>query len=41
MGTGPYCQKVWMYLEEKRIPYRVSKVSIKRVTVRFTFLCGQ
>lgn len=25
----PYCQKVWLYLEEKRIPYRVSKVPMR------------
>ena len=24
----PYCQKVWMFLEEKRIPYRVKKVTM-------------
>ena len=21
----PYCQKVWLWLEEKRIPYRIQK----------------
>ncbi|MGB7565014.1 MAG: glutathione S-transferase family protein [Prochlorococcaceae cyanobacterium] len=25
----PYCQKVWLWLEEKRIPYRVKKVSMR------------
>lgn len=25
----PYCQKVWMFLEEKRIPYRVEKVNMR------------
>ncbi|MFS6827933.1 glutathione S-transferase family protein [Cyanobium sp. ATX-6F1] len=25
----PYCQKVWLWLEEKRIPYRVQKVSMR------------
>jgi glutathione S-transferase len=25
----PYCQKVWMTLEEKRIPYRVEKVNMR------------
>jgi glutathione S-transferase len=25
----PYCQKVWMTLEEKRIPYRVVKVNMR------------
>ena len=24
----PYCQKVWMYLEEKQIPFKVEKVSM-------------
>lgn len=24
----PYCQKVWLWLEEKRIPYRVEKVTM-------------
>jgi glutathione S-transferase len=24
----PYCQKVWLWLEEKRAPYRVAKVSM-------------
>ncbi len=25
----PYCQKVWLWLEEKRIPYRIKKVSMR------------
>ena len=25
----PYCQKVWLFLEEKRIPYFVEKVAMK------------
>lgn len=25
----PYCQKVWMALEEKRIPYRVEKINMR------------
>lgn len=25
----PYCQKVWMLLEEKKIPYRVSKINMR------------
>ncbi|CAM9197623.1 unnamed protein product [Hapterophycus canaliculatus] len=25
----PYCQKVWMMLEEKRIPYRVEKINMR------------
>jgi len=24
----PYCQKVWMFLEEKRIPYKIRKVTM-------------
>ena len=24
----PYCQKVWLWLEERRIPYRVRKVTM-------------
>eukprot|EP00941_MAST-03F_sp_MAST-3F-sp1_P004005 g4005.t1 len=24
----PYCQKVWLWLEEKQVPYRVSKVTM-------------
>ena len=24
----PYCQKVWMFLEEKQIPFKVEKVSM-------------
>jgi len=25
----PYCQKVWMFLEEKKIPYRIEKVNMR------------
>ena len=25
----PYCQKVWLWLEWKRIPYRVKKVTMR------------
>jgi len=25
----PYCQKVWLFLEEKRIPYQVAKVTMR------------
>jgi len=25
----PYCQKVWMFLEEKKIPYRVEKINMR------------
>lgn len=25
----PYCQKVWILLEEKRIPYRVEKINMR------------
>ena len=24
----PYCQKVWLWLEEQRVPYRVQKVTM-------------
>ena len=24
----PYCQKVWLWLEERRVPYRVRKVTM-------------
>ncbi|MFM7580653.1 MAG: glutathione S-transferase N-terminal domain-containing protein, partial [Microcystaceae cyanobacterium] len=24
----PYCQKVWFWLEEKQIPYRIEKVTM-------------
>merc|ERR1719433_282262 len=24
----PYCQKVWLWLEERRVPYRVKKVTM-------------
>ena len=25
----PYCQKVWLLLEEKRIPYKLSKINMR------------
>jgi len=25
----PYCQKVWLFLEEKRVPYRIAKVTMR------------
>uniref|UniRef100_A0A7S4T145 GST N-terminal domain-containing protein n=1 Tax=Alexandrium monilatum TaxID=311494 RepID=A0A7S4T145_9DINO len=25
----PYCQKVWLFLEEKQVPYRVAKVTMR------------
>eukprot|EP01031_Cornospumella_fuschlensis_P026502 gene26502-32026_t len=25
----PYCEKVWLYLEEKRVPYKVEKVPLR------------
>lgn len=25
----PYCQKVWLLLEEKRIPYKISKINMR------------
>ena len=24
----PYCQKIWLYLEESKIPYRIKKVTM-------------
>jgi len=27
-GWCPYCQKVWLWLEERRVPYRVKKVTM-------------
>ena len=24
----PYCQKIWLWLEEKQIPYRIQKVTM-------------
>jgi glutathione S-transferase len=24
----PYCQKVWLWLEEKQVPYRIAKVTM-------------
>ena len=24
----PYCQKVWLWLEEKKVPYRIEKVTM-------------
>ena len=24
----PYCQKVWLWLEEKRVPYRIEKITM-------------
>jgi glutathione S-transferase len=27
-GWRPYCQKVWLFLEQKQIPYRVKKVPL-------------
>ena len=28
-NPGPYCQKVWLTLEEKKIPYRIEKVNMR------------
>jgi len=25
----PYCQKIWLYLEEKQVPYRIAKVTMR------------
>ena len=27
-GWCPYCQKIWLWLEEKRVPYKVEKVTM-------------
>ena len=24
----PYCQKIWLWLEEKQVPYRIEKVTM-------------
>jgi len=31
----PYCQKIWLQLEEKRIPYTVQKINMRRQTACF------
>eukprot|EP01041_Mallomonas_annulata_P008588 gene8588-17717_t len=28
-GWCPYCQKVWIFLEEKRIPYKIEKINMR------------
>lgn len=28
-GWCPYCQKVWLQLEEKRIPYVIEKINMR------------
>lgn len=30
----PYCQKVWLQLEEKRIPYKIEWINMRRATMR-------
>ena len=25
----PYCEKIWMQLEEKRIPYKIDKINMR------------
>jgi thiol-disulfide isomerase/thioredoxin len=31
----PYCQKIWLALEEKRIPYRVEKINVSMRSYEF------
>jgi hypothetical protein len=28
-NSGPYCQKIWLTLEEKKIPYRIEKINMR------------
>ena len=28
-NPGPYCQKVWLTLEEMKIPYKIEKVNMR------------
>ena len=33
----PYCQKVWLQLEEKRIPYVIEKINMRCWSVHALF----
>ena len=32
----PYCQKVWLLLEEKKIPYKIVKINMRRCLVLYS-----
>ena len=36
----PYCQKVWLWLEFKRIPYRIRKVTMRCYGRKESWFCN-